>query len=177
MTVISGRNMIILLISLTGANLSNQFKVPQGWKCKLSPYHPPKMECGCLQGGVIGNGRTRNLLALCSVPVLVHVQVWVHIPGDPQSAKLRNAATKTTLLFPFTVQKYVYPFADYRTEFWKYRYMQYRYVHAPHSGTQPTHPVALINNGSLMYMYPSPQPTHEKDTKYKRWYKILVFYS
>ena len=41
---------------------------------------PPKMERGCLHGGVIENGRTRNSLTLCSVPV----QVWVHIAGDPQ---------------------------------------------------------------------------------------------
>ena len=42
------------------------------------------MECGCLHGGVIENGHARNPLTLCSVPALVHVQVWVHIPGDPQ---------------------------------------------------------------------------------------------
>ena len=33
---------------------------------------PPKMECGCLHGGVIEIGRAR-------LPVLVHVQVWVDI--------------------------------------------------------------------------------------------------
>ena len=33
-------------------------------------------------GGVIENGHTRNPLTICSVPALV--QVWVHIPGDPQ---------------------------------------------------------------------------------------------
>ena len=40
----------------------------------------------------------RNPLTLCSVPVVVHVQVWVHIPGDPQRAQLRNATTTTTNL-------------------------------------------------------------------------------
>ena len=30
-----------------------------------------------IHGGVIENGRTRNPLTLFSVPVLVHVQVWV----------------------------------------------------------------------------------------------------
>ena len=51
------------------------------------------MECGCLCGGVIENGRTCNPVTLGSVPALVHVQVWVHILGDPQSVQLRNAAT------------------------------------------------------------------------------------
>ena len=32
---------------------------------------PQKTECGCLRGGVIDNGRARNPLTLCSVPVLV----------------------------------------------------------------------------------------------------------
>ena len=54
--------------------------------------------------GVFENGRTRNPLTLCSVPVLVHVQVWVHIPGDPQSVQLRNATTTTFtyLIDPFS---------------------------------------------------------------------------
>ena len=42
---------------------------------------------------VIENSHTRNPLTLCCVPVLVHVQlqvqVWVHIPGNPQSVQLR----------------------------------------------------------------------------------------
>ena len=29
----------------------------------------PKTECGCVHGGVIENGRTRNTLTLGSVPV------------------------------------------------------------------------------------------------------------
>ena len=49
-------------------------------------FDPPKTECGSLHGGVIENGRARNPLTLCSVPVL-YVQVWVHIPGDLQSAQ------------------------------------------------------------------------------------------
>ena len=53
---------------------------------------PPKTECSCLHGRVIENGRARNPLTLCSVPELVHVQACVHIPGDPQSVKLRNVA-------------------------------------------------------------------------------------
>ena len=40
---------------------------------------------------------TYNPLTLCgNVPALVHVHVWVHIPGDPQSVQLRNATTTTT---------------------------------------------------------------------------------
>ena len=43
---------------------------------------PPKTECGCLHGGIkIENGRTRNPLTLWTV----HVRVWVHILGDPQT--------------------------------------------------------------------------------------------
>ena len=51
----------------------------------------------CLHGGVIGNGRIRNPLELRSVPVLVRVRVWVHIPGDPHSVQLRNATTTKDL--------------------------------------------------------------------------------
>ena len=61
-----------------------------------SSQYSPKTECGCLYGGVIENGRARNPLTLCNVPVLVHVQVWVHVPGDPQSVELRNATTTTS---------------------------------------------------------------------------------
>ena len=59
--------------------------------------YPPKTECGCLHGGVTENGHARNPLTLCSAPLYlhVHVQVWVHIPGDPQSVQLRNDATTT----------------------------------------------------------------------------------
>ena len=35
---------------------------------------PPKTECSCLHGGVIGNGQRRNPPTLCSGPVLVLVQ-------------------------------------------------------------------------------------------------------
>ena len=49
--------------------------------CALNPL---KMECGCLHGGIIENGRTSNPLTLCSASALVHVRVWVHLPGDPQ---------------------------------------------------------------------------------------------
>ena len=42
------------------------------------------MECNCLHGGVIENSRACKPLTLRSVPVLVHVQVWVHILGGPQ---------------------------------------------------------------------------------------------
>ena len=58
--------------------------------------NPPKTECGYLRGGVIENGRTRNPFTLRSVPVLVHIRVWVHIPGDPQIVQLRNATTTPT---------------------------------------------------------------------------------
>ena len=59
---------------------------------------PPKMECGCLHGGVIENGRTPNPLILWTVPVLVHVRVWGHILGNPQSVHLRNVTTAEVLL-------------------------------------------------------------------------------
>ena len=39
--------------------------------------------------GHFENGRARNPLTLCSVPVLVHVQLWVHTPGDPQSVNIQ----------------------------------------------------------------------------------------
>ena len=52
--------------------------------CIVKFVFPPETECGCIHGGVIENGRACNALTLCSVPVLVHVQVWVHIPGNPQ---------------------------------------------------------------------------------------------
>ena len=48
---------------------------------------------------LIENGRARNPLTLCSVPALVHVQVLVHIPGNPQSVHLRNASTTSFFLF------------------------------------------------------------------------------
>ena len=56
----------------------------------------------------------RNPLTLRSVPVLVHVQVWVHIPGDPQSVQLRNATTTTyftylPVFFHFTYFTYYLP--------------------------------------------------------------------
>ena len=49
--------------------------------------------CGCRHGGEIVNGRSRNHLTLWTVPILVHVRVWVHILGDPQSVQMRNATT------------------------------------------------------------------------------------
>ena len=61
-------------------------------------WYPPKMECGCLHGDLIENGRACNPLTLCSVPVLVHVQVLVHIPGD--RVQLRNATTTTCVVCP-----------------------------------------------------------------------------
>ena len=49
--------------------------------------HPPKTECGCLQGGETENGRTGNPLTqwtvLCNC-IHHYVQGWVHILGDPQ---------------------------------------------------------------------------------------------
>ena len=66
-------------------------------KCSIHRYLPlRRQECGCLHGGVIENGRTHQSLTLCSVPVLVHVGVWMFIPGDPQSVQLRNATTTKT---------------------------------------------------------------------------------
>ena len=47
--------------------------------------------------GVIENGRTCNPLTLWTVPVLEHVQVRVHILGDPQGVHLRNATTTLTM--------------------------------------------------------------------------------
>ena len=43
---------------------------------------PPKMECGCLHGGVIENSHTHNPLSLTQLTVPVLVRVWVHILGD-----------------------------------------------------------------------------------------------
>ena len=62
------------------------------------PQSPPKTECDCLHGGVIENGCTHNPLTLCSVPALIHVQVCVHILGDPQcSAEERYNNNNTTV--------------------------------------------------------------------------------
>ena len=55
--------------------------------------NPLKMECG-----VIENGRTHNPLTQWTVPVPGVVLVWVHILGDPHSAKLRNATTGGLLI-------------------------------------------------------------------------------
>ena len=63
--------------------------------------HPPK-ECGCLHGGIIESGRTRNPLTLRTVPVLVHIRVWVHILGDPQLRKATTTSTSTTTAAPPT---------------------------------------------------------------------------
>ena len=57
---------------------------------------PRRRRTGCLHGGVIENVRARNPLTLCSVPALVHIRVWEHIPGDPQSVQLRNPSATTT---------------------------------------------------------------------------------
>ena len=51
------------------------------------------MECGCLHGGVIENGRAHNPLTLCSVPALVHVQVWGCTYWVTLGVQLRNATT------------------------------------------------------------------------------------
>ena len=49
--------------------------------------------------GVIVNGRTRNPLPLTSVPVRVHyVGVWVRMPADPPSDRLRKATTTLNVL-------------------------------------------------------------------------------
>ena len=79
--------------------------------------NPPKTVCGCLQGGVVENGRARNPLTLCGVPALVHVRVWVHIPGDPQGVQPRNATTTTT----------------WQSHYWSYTYFaqSYRSFHFP----------------------------------------------
>ena len=45
------------------------------------------------------------LSPLCSVPVVVHVRVWVHMPGDPQSVPLKNATTTRELLVDYTVRR------------------------------------------------------------------------
>ena len=73
------------------------FLIPERFSGNGHKKNPLKTECGCLHGGVIENGHACNPLTLCSVPVLVHVhvQVWVHTPGDPQIVQLRNATTTT----------------------------------------------------------------------------------
>ena len=58
---------------------------------------PPKTECGCIHGGVIENGRARNTLTLWTVPVLIHVRVWVHTLVDCRRVQLRNATTLVSL--------------------------------------------------------------------------------
>ena len=77
------------------------------------------MECGGLHGRVFENGRIlvvvvdliyvgftevvptsgriRNPITLCSVAVLVHVQVWVHIPSDPQCSAEERYKSPVTL--------------------------------------------------------------------------------
>ena len=76
------------------------------------------MECGCLHGGVIKNGHTRNPLTLCSVHVLVHVQVWVHIAGDPQECSAEelynncytsNCLKKHQTQYPLQIMRSVFP--------------------------------------------------------------------
>ena len=58
--------------------------------------------------GVIANSRTRKSSPiLWTVPVLVHLRVWVHILGDPESVQLRNTTTldkKKKLIMPHRVQ-------------------------------------------------------------------------
>ena len=60
--------------------------------------------------GLTENGRRRNPLTLRTVPVLVHVRVWVHTLGDPQSVQLRN--NKLGILVTSTV------FAQYMPQFY-----------------------------------------------------------
>ena len=57
--------------------------------------------------GVIANSRTRiSSPILWTVPVLVHLRVWVHILGDPESVQLRNTTTldKKIINMPHRVQ-------------------------------------------------------------------------
>ena len=46
--------------------------------------------------------RAHNSLTLCSVPVLIHTQVWVHILGDPQCSaeeRYNNSRDCKTLVY------------------------------------------------------------------------------
>ena len=53
---------------------------------------PPKTECGCLHGGVIEKSyRTHPSHPMQCTCTCTLVQVWMHIPSDPQSVQLRNA--------------------------------------------------------------------------------------
>ena len=63
----------------TARESENQFR-PKLWIFVAGFKH----SAGCLHGRVIENDCTCNPLTLCSVCVLVHVQVWVHILDGPQ---------------------------------------------------------------------------------------------
>ena len=47
------------------------------------------------------------ILSVCSVPVLVQVQVWLCIPGDPQSVQLRNATTTVLMKLSVTIETHL----------------------------------------------------------------------
>ena len=79
------------------------------------------MECGCLHGRVIENGCTRNPLTLSTVPVIVlycigkrNISQSFQINSEHRRAKTLKPARLLNLqiialLFPFTVQKSIYP--------------------------------------------------------------------
>ena len=56
------------------------------------------MECGCLHGRVVNLKMVAHAVlssyGLCS---LMHVGVWAHILGDPQSVEPRNATITITV--------------------------------------------------------------------------------
>ena len=51
---------------------------------------------------------TCNPLTLWTVPVLVHVWVWVHTLGDPQKVQLRNATTSILSSYGLYLDLYMY---------------------------------------------------------------------
>ena len=63
-------------------------------KIKQAPSE--KQSAAAYMAGENENGRTRNPFTLHSARALVHVQVRVHLPVDPQGVQLRNATTTTT---------------------------------------------------------------------------------
>ena len=79
---------------LSSAMVSSRHNKPHSLETEISP---PKTKCSCLHGG----GHWKRSHTQSSHPMqctctCAHVQVWVHIPGYPQSVQLRNATTTTT---------------------------------------------------------------------------------
>ena len=68
-----------------------------------------KTEYGYLHDGVIENGCTRNPLTLSSVPVLVHVQVWVHILGGLSECSAEERYDRKEIMHISVFSKHLWP--------------------------------------------------------------------